>query len=48
VRGGKKELLEKLGNADLCPCGSGRRFRRCCRNSGRFDDTLRQDYYREP
>ncbi|HKV95644.1 MAG TPA: SEC-C metal-binding domain-containing protein [Candidatus Angelobacter sp.] len=21
-----KELLEKLGRNDLCPCGSGRRF----------------------
>jgi uncharacterized protein YecA (UPF0149 family) len=25
VHGGK-ELLEKLGDNDLCPCGSGRRF----------------------
>jgi hypothetical protein len=23
---GAKELLEKLGRRDLCPCGSGRRF----------------------
>ena len=23
---GSKELLEKLGRNDLCPCGSGRRF----------------------
>ena len=23
---GDKELLEKLGRDDLCPCGSGRRF----------------------
>jgi hypothetical protein len=23
---GEKELLEKLGRNDLCPCGSGRRF----------------------
>jgi uncharacterized protein YecA (UPF0149 family) len=22
----KKELIEKLGRNDLCPCGSGRRF----------------------
>jgi uncharacterized protein YecA (UPF0149 family) len=21
-----KELVEKLGNSDLCPCGSGKRF----------------------
>jgi uncharacterized protein YecA (UPF0149 family) len=24
--GGDKELTEKLGRNDLCPCGSGRRF----------------------
>jgi len=24
---GDKELLEKLGRDDLCPCGSRRRFR---------------------
>ena len=23
---GDKELCEKLGRRDLCPCGSGRRF----------------------
>jgi hypothetical protein len=26
VRGGEKELVEKLGREDPCPCGSGRRF----------------------
>jgi SEC-C motif len=26
VKGGMKELSEKLGNNDPCPCGSGRRF----------------------
>jgi uncharacterized protein YecA (UPF0149 family) len=26
VRGGEKELLERLGKDDPCPCGSGRRF----------------------
>jgi uncharacterized protein YecA (UPF0149 family) len=36
VRGGEKELLEKLGSNDLCPCGSGRKFKNCCRNAGRF------------
>jgi hypothetical protein len=33
------ELVEKLGRNDPCPCGSGRRFRRCSRATGRFDDT---------
>jgi uncharacterized protein YecA (UPF0149 family) len=23
---GNKDLIEKLGRNDLCPCGSGRRF----------------------
>jgi hypothetical protein len=31
-----KELTEKLGKNDLCPCGSGKRFKKCCRNSGCF------------
>src|SRR5204862_7669318 len=26
VKGGEKELQERLGNNDPCPCGSGRRF----------------------
>ena len=33
---GTKELTEKLGRNDLCPCGSGRRFKRCCLKSGCF------------
>jgi len=35
VHGGK-ELDERLGRNDLCPCRSGRRFKKCCRNSGCF------------
>ena len=33
---GEKELTEKLGRNDLCPCGSGKRFKKCCRNGGCF------------
>ncbi|WP_223788182.1 SEC-C metal-binding domain-containing protein [Marinicella meishanensis] len=33
---GDKELLEKLGRQDPCPCGSGRRFKNCCLQSGCF------------
>src|SRR3954451_15910153 len=33
---GEKELEERLGRNDLCPCGSGRRFKTCCRNAGCF------------
>jgi hypothetical protein len=27
---GDKVLEEKLGRDDLCPCGSGKRFKKCC------------------
>ena len=33
---GSKQLEEKLGRNDLCPCGSGKRFKRCCLISGSF------------
>jgi uncharacterized protein YchJ len=33
---GDKLLEEKLGRKDLCPCGSGKRFKKCCLESGRF------------
>jgi uncharacterized protein YecA (UPF0149 family) len=33
---GNKLLEEKLGRNDLCPCGSGQRFKRCCLIRGRF------------
>jgi hypothetical protein len=42
--GGKRELMEKLGRNDLCPCGSGRRFQGCCMLSGEFDGSDR-DYF---
>ena len=31
-----KELVEKVGRNDLCPCGSGKRFKKCCRDAGCF------------
>jgi uncharacterized protein YecA (UPF0149 family) len=33
---GHKELEEKLGRNDPCPCGSNKRFKKCCMKSGRF------------
>jgi uncharacterized protein YecA (UPF0149 family) len=33
---GAKELVERLGRDDLCPCGSTKLFRKCCLRSGRF------------
>ena len=36
IVGDGKELVEKLGRNDLCPCGSGKRFKKCCLQAGRF------------
>ncbi|NJK63326.1 MAG: nucleic acid-binding protein [Synechococcaceae cyanobacterium SM2_3_1] len=44
---GHKELSEKLGRRDRCPCGSGRKFKACCLRSGRFDGSNRNHYLRE-
>ncbi len=33
---GDKLLEEKLGRNDLCPCGSGQRFKKCCLTKGCF------------
>ena len=33
---GDKVLEEKLGRNDLCPCGSGQRFKKCCLEKGCF------------
>jgi uncharacterized protein YecA (UPF0149 family) len=33
---GDKELSEKVGRNDLCPCGSAKRFKNCCRDKGCF------------
>jgi uncharacterized protein YecA (UPF0149 family) len=33
---GNKELAEKLGRKDPCPCGSNKPFKRCCLRSGCF------------
>ncbi|MEJ7593700.1 MAG: SEC-C metal-binding domain-containing protein [Planctomycetaceae bacterium] len=33
---GDKVLEEKLGRNDLCPCGSGQRFKKCCLMKGCF------------
>src|SRR5262245_26454194 len=33
---GDKEFVEKVGRNDLCPCRSGKLFKKCCRNKGCF------------
>ena len=42
---GDKELVEKLGRQDPCPCGSNRKFKNCCLKRGRYDGSLRAYYF---
>lgn len=42
---GDKELSEKLGRKDLCPCGSNRRYKNCCLKSKRYDGSRRDHYF---
>jgi hypothetical protein len=37
---GNKELNEKLGRNDLCPCGSGRRFQEMLLTESTFSKAL--------
>ena len=30
-------LTPKIGPNDLCPCGSGKKFKRCCKGKGLYD-----------
>jgi uncharacterized protein YchJ len=42
---GDKELLEKLGRNDLCPCGSSKKFKKCCMTSGTYDGSQKEYYF---
>ncbi|WP_370688158.1 SEC-C metal-binding domain-containing protein [Flavimaribacter sediminis] len=42
---GDVELQEKLGRNDPCPCGSGKRYKRCCLKSGKYDGSSRDHYF---
>ena len=45
---GDKELIEKLGRNDPCPCGSARRFQAVLYGTVvAFDGAARNDYFRE-
>ncbi|MEM6388002.1 MAG: SEC-C metal-binding domain-containing protein [Pseudomonadota bacterium] len=37
--------MEKLGRKDPCPCGSGKRFKRCCLKTGRYDGSRRDSSF---
>jgi hypothetical protein len=45
VKGGEVELVERLGNNDLCPCGSGRRFQAVLPQQWPLFDGAGRDYY---
>lgn len=42
---GDKELFEKLGRQDPCPCGSGFKFKNCCLRTGDYDGSPRDHYF---
>jgi hypothetical protein len=42
---GAKALSEKPGRDDPAPAAPDAAFKRCCRNSGRYDDSLRAHYF---
>ena len=32
-----RRLHKKIGANELCPCGSGKKFKKCCRGNGKYD-----------
>ena len=30
---------KKIGRNDPCPCGSGKKYKKCCLNTGRYEET---------
>ena len=41
----KVREFPKVGRNDKCPCGSGKKYKNCCMNSGKYDNLImkRQD-----
>ena len=33
----KVRKFEKIGRNDPCPCGSGKKYKNCCLNTGKFE-----------
>ena len=31
---------DKIGRNDLCPCGSGKKYKNCCLNSGKYEKII--------
>lgn len=44
MNGGDKELLEKLGRNDPCPCGPPVGFKNCCLQTSEFDGSDRHHF----
>jgi len=36
---------EGIAGNDLCPCGSGKRFKKCCATPAAFDGVNRDHYF---
>ena len=36
----KVREFPKVGRNDKCPCGSGKKYKNCCMNSGKYDNLI--------
>ena len=41
-----QRIASTAGRNEPCPCGSGRKFKKCCMLSGNYDGMLRNHYSR--
>ena len=32
---------KKIGRNDLCPCGSGKKYKKCCLNTGEYENLIK-------
>jgi uncharacterized protein YchJ len=43
----KKRKYRKIGRNDTCPCGSGRKYKKCCLDSGKFEEYEKGDILKD-
>lgn len=39
----KVREFPKIGRNDQCPCGSGKKFKNCCMNTGKYDKYIMKE-----
>ncbi len=43
LRGRPRDVFENVGRNDLCPCGSGLKFKRCCFDRAQKQQRAKRD-----